>query len=376
MEKLLENFARGEVAALKLRRLFESYGFQKTVLSKFEDYALYVDNRRFLNTESIITFMDLDGKLMALRPDVTLSLVKNAPEKDTGCRERLYYTEEVFRLSKENREYKMVDQIGLELIGKNDPFSNLEVLYLALESLGVISPDFILDISHSGFVSGMFEGMELSYADESRIFKSIHAKNSWELSGILEDLGTAPERKRQIIALLELDGPLKESLVKAKKLIANPVMEKAWQELCQLSEILCANGWAEKVHLDFSVVNDLTYYNGLIFKGYIQNIPSAVLFGGRYDKLLQRLGKENGAIGFAISLNALDDYFQRGEGKEVDYLILYDAGADIASLMQKARELRRDGSAVRVERLSAIGDERLIRCKQRFYFQQNQLVKG
>ena len=60
-------------------------------------YDLYVRNKNFLKSDQIITFNDLNGKLMALRPDVTLSIVKNT--KDCGdklC--KYYYNENVYRL--------------------------------------------------------------------------------------------------------------------------------------------------------------------------------------------------------------------------------------------------------------------------------------
>lgn len=60
-----------------LNQLYESYGYRKFRMTKFEPYDLYADNRDFLNTQQLITFSDLDGTLLALRPDVTLSIVKS-----------------------------------------------------------------------------------------------------------------------------------------------------------------------------------------------------------------------------------------------------------------------------------------------------------
>ena len=78
MTALTSMLQKGERVELYLRRLFESFGYKKYRMSKFENYDLYAENKSFLKNESIITFHDLSGKLMALKPDVTLSIVKNA----------------------------------------------------------------------------------------------------------------------------------------------------------------------------------------------------------------------------------------------------------------------------------------------------------
>jgi ATP phosphoribosyltransferase regulatory subunit len=71
-----------EKAMMNLRALYRKYGYTQYNMSKFEEYDLYVRNKNFLKSDQIITFNDLNGRLMALRPDVTLSIVKNT--KDCG----------------------------------------------------------------------------------------------------------------------------------------------------------------------------------------------------------------------------------------------------------------------------------------------------
>ena len=60
-----------------------------------------------------------------------------------------------------------------------------------------------------------------------------------------------------------------------------------------------------KIVLDFSIVGDTNYYNGMAFEGYIEGIPECVLIGGRYDKLMRRMKKKSRAIGFAIYMDTL-----------------------------------------------------------------------
>ena len=85
-----------ERASLQLRLLYEQEGFRKYHMGRFEEYGLYQENRRFLSSEQVITFTDLDGRLLALKPDVTLSIAKNAQVGPGGCG-RYYYQENVYR---------------------------------------------------------------------------------------------------------------------------------------------------------------------------------------------------------------------------------------------------------------------------------------
>ena len=69
-----------EKVTFALRDLFSSYGYSRYKMSRFEEYDLYVRNKDFLISDSVITFTDTNGKLMALKPDVTLSIIKNGKD--------------------------------------------------------------------------------------------------------------------------------------------------------------------------------------------------------------------------------------------------------------------------------------------------------
>ncbi|MCL2081170.1 MAG: ATP phosphoribosyltransferase [Oscillospiraceae bacterium] len=284
-----------EKAALKLRQLFHERGYTRVTPGRFQEYDLFAENRSFSNIGSVITFMDADGRLMALKPDVTLSIIKNTP--DTPAAQRLYYADEVYRLSRENREYKAISQIGVELIGGCRERANAEIVALALDSLKAAGKNTVLDISHMGFVSGLLDSLELNAHARKRLLDLIHAKDA---DGVLETLQSGgAERAERILALTLLRGGARESLGAARELVQNAEMRAAFDELAQISEKQSG------LTLDLSMVNDLDYYNGLVFRGYIEGAPAAVLSGGRYDGLMRRMGKQNGAVGFAVTLNNL-----------------------------------------------------------------------
>ena len=150
--------------------------------------------------------------------------------------------------------------------------------------------------------------------------------------------------------LASLYGSLEETLPQAKALCCNEKMEQAVQELENILRCLKIGGNEQKVNLDFSIVNDMDYYTGIIFQGFINGVPSSILSGGRYDNLLRKLGKDADAIGFAVYLDLLERFDSKEKEYDVDTLLLYEEGADVAALAQAAQMLTDNGQSVLVQR--------------------------
>lgn len=132
----------------RLRGVFESAGYRRFKMSKFEEYDLYAKNKDFLVSENVLTFTDLDGRLMALKPDVTLSIVKNS--RDSEGIEKVYYHENVYRASGGSLGFREISQAGLECIGEIDEYCVCEVLSLAAKSLMQIRPKYVFSIMARG----------------------------------------------------------------------------------------------------------------------------------------------------------------------------------------------------------------------------------
>ena len=338
-----------EQVIFSLRALFEQYGYKKFKMSKFEEYDFYADNRSFLSSETILTFTGLDGKLLALKPDVTLSIVKNTKgSRETA--ERVYYNENVYRARKGAGEYKEIMQVGLEYIGEVDEYATLEVLLLAQKSLKAISEQYIMDLSHMGFVAGLMEEVNLPYAQQKAVLSCISEKNAHGIRNICKEVGLADGMIDRLEALASLYGGLEATLEKAKSLCCNEKMEQAVAELEGILRCLKIGGNEKNVNLDFSIVNDMDYYTGVIFQGFINGVPSGILSGGRYDNLLQKMGKNADAIGFAVYLDLLERFESAEKEYDVDTLLLYEDGVDTAALAKAAQMLTDNGQSVLVQK--------------------------
>ena len=160
-----------------LRELYRNCGYTQYRRSKFDEYDLYAKNKDFLISDSVITFTDTNGKLMALKPDVTLSIIKNIKDRSEGV-QKLFYNENVYRISKGNQTYKEIMQTGLECIGQIGAGEIGEVITLAARSLLTISPNSVLNITNLDVLTQVIGGLDVSRAEITEILKCVEEKNT------------------------------------------------------------------------------------------------------------------------------------------------------------------------------------------------------
>ena len=349
---------KDETITSRLRALYGRYGYSQFRMRKFEEYDLYVRNKDFLISDSVITFTDTNGKLMALKPDVTFSIIKNnkyAP----GTVQRYYYNENVYRVSKDTQAFKEIMQTGLECVGDVGMYDECEVIMLAARSLGTVSESYLLDLSHMGFLEGLFQSVALALPLRKRILGLMESKN---LPGIQKlcaeaELGEALAEKLCLLAGIYL--PLDKALEVIAPLVAGEGMQAAYDELVEIGKVMAVYGVSEKLYLDFSVVNDQNYYDGIIFKGFIDGIPDSVLSGGRYDRLLAKLGKKAKAIGFAVYLDRLERFGAENAEYDVDVMLLYGKDEDQKAVIDTVKALTDAGNTV----LAARELDPSVRCR-------------
>lgn len=324
-----DNLKREDRNILNLRHLYEQFGYVHYKMNKFEQYDLYVTNKDFLADDRIITFTDTNGKLLALKPDVTLSIVKNC-QSPTGMVRKLYYNENIYRPSKSTKTYKEIMQMGLECIGTLDVYNISEVLVLAAKSLEAVSDRYILDVSHIGIIRGFLEALRLRPKHEEKFLTLLKEKNCHGIRTLFDSLKIDEELREKAITLVTTYGPMENVLPVLESLCLNDTMDQALTELHEIADTLAGQGF-DNVHLDFSIEGDMAYYNGILFRGYIDGIPSSVLSGGRYDDLMEKMGNAGGAIGFAINMDLLENYETDPDVYDVDVLLLYGNDAPPAS---------------------------------------------
>ena len=247
-----------ERAVFTLRSLYRRYGYAPYKMSQFEEYDLYVRNKDFLISDKIITFSGEGGKLMALKPDVTLSIVKNAPE-EPGVVQKVYYSENVYR------DYREIMQAGLECVGDLTPYDIAEAVLLAVKSLDPLGGRYVLDISHMGLLAAVLERCGFDEEKQKQAMACLRQKNTHDLKALCGDNQTAWETLGAISACR--GGA--EALEALTPYLTGEAERAAVEELKDLLEVLRERGYGECVRMDFSVSNDLGYYTGVVFRGYL-----------------------------------------------------------------------------------------------------------
>ena len=352
-EKVL---TKEERSSLALRALYEKYGYQPYKMSKFEEYDLYVANKEFLVGDGVITFNDTDGKLLALKPDVTLSIIRNSADK--AGKRKVYYDENVYRISAKTKQFKEIRQVGLESIGDIGLYDEYEALMLAAGSLAEISENFILDVSHLGVLSAVLNGVCVDKTFQPAAMGYLAEKNVHETENLCQQFGVDESGKQTLITLFTAYGNMDEVLDKIAP-ICKGKAKAAYKNLQALCKLLSASKYADKIRLDFSVVNDMNYYSDVVFKGFIDGVAEGVLSGGRYDKMMSRLGKDKGAIGFAVYLDLLEGLDEEKSATDVDVVVLYDEKTAVSQLVKTVEKLVKNGSSV-----SAQTSKDVLRCKE------------
>lgn len=327
---------REERVLFELRALYQRYGYAQYKMGKFEEYDLYVRNKDFLVSDGVITFTDTDGRLMALKPDVTLSIIKNTRDV-ADCVQKVCYSENVYRISGSTRQFKEIMQTGLECIGDVDLYSLCEVIGLAARSLDAIDPENVLELSHMGVISALVNDLGLDPDARQSVLQCIGEKNA---DGVRK---LCPGRDIEaVLKLITQHGAPEKVIAALKPCCAQGLAKAALDELETVTKLLNR----PNVQIDFSTVNDMNYYNGIVFQGYIRSIPEGVLSGGQYDKLMQRMGRESRAVGFAIYMDLLERLGDGGREYDVDTLLLYDGKTDVPALNRAVARLSREGSVL------------------------------
>ncbi len=342
----MQQLGFGEQVMFDLRALYNTYGYLPYKMNKFEEYDLYARNKDFLISDSVITFTDTNGKLMALKPDVTLSIVKNSKDEPNTV-QKVYYNENVYRVSKGSHAFKEIMQVGLECLGSIDDYCICEVLLLAAESLRCISPAFVLDVSHIGLLSDLMDRIGVPHEKKAALFKCIGEKNTHELLGICREAGIADSDSEPLRQVVTTAGKPAQVLPILMPLLSDM---PSWESFERIIRTVMNSTVGEGLRIDFSVVDDIHYYNGIVFKGFIDGLPAGVLSGGQYDKLMQKMKRTSGAIGFAVYMDMLERLDSAPDEYDVDIVLLYDETADLTVIRCKADELGNTGARVLVQR--------------------------
>ena len=357
-----------EAVAAALRALYDRFGYSRYRMGKFEEYDLYSRNKDFLVSEGVITFTDTNGRLMALKPDVTLSIIRNDRDGDGDVR-KLYYNENVYRVSARTGVFREIPQTGLECLGAVDGYCVGEVLWLAAKSLEAAERDFVLSVSHLGVLSALADAVSPREEVRAALIRCVGEKNLHGVAAVCAEAGLAPEAAAPLEKLISVYGDPDSALgaLSGEDLPAGALA--GLDELRTALSVFEGTPLKEKVRVDFSAVGDRNYYNGVVFRGFVEGLPESVLSGGQYDGLMRKMGKKSRAIGFAVYMDLLERLDGKLPAFDADVMLVYGGAGSDPGLHRAVRALTDGGRTVFV---TARPNEE-VRCRTLYRYENGEV---
>lgn len=286
----------------KLEKKFSSFGCVPVSSAAIEYYSTFSSISNSIPEERLFKMTDKDGKLLVLRPDMTLSAARIVATKLSG-NEKLSYVSDVWNYSSsEGVSQREFLQAGVECFGVSSPLADATTIAFAIECLKEIGlKDFIVDLGHVGFFKGLLSSAALKEEDAEEIRLAVNAKDSLSVSMALTRAKADEELVNAILALPTLFGG-EEVFARAEKLTKNQIALSALNHLKKVYDLLKSFSLEKYVSIDLGTVKSLAYYSGIVFTGYVKGFGTDVLSGGRYDALAEEFGRDIPAVGFAMGL--------------------------------------------------------------------------
>lgn len=329
---------------------FSKWGYSEVSTPIVEYYKTFNHKTQDLKEEEMYKFFDSRGRILVLRPDMTVPVARlvNTKLKDMKLPLKLFYNAEVFRVheSFEGKRNEYLD-CGIELIGASGEKTDLEVLVTALEVLKALDTkkEFKLEIGNVNILKSALKDMNLSIDNQNKVIELINKKSLTSLREYLDDIEIRKEYKEFLNKFPWLFGGY-EMIKKAKGLAFNEDMKKNIEYLENLYLNLQKLGYEKYLSVDISMVPRVNYYSGIIFKGYVKEIGSTVIRGGRYDNLLESFGKSIPAIGFSVDVNLLIDSCDYEEKVNSEKIIL--SKDNYLEELRKAINKTRNGEKIEI----------------------------
>lgn len=343
-----------ETAAMSV---FDGWGYEEIATPSVDYYALFERGMGHGEARRAFRFADTDGRLLALRPDITSSVARaaatlfaNAPRPLRFC-----YAASVFRQLPHSRaEWRRQGrQLGCELIGAGRADADIEVLAIAaevLERLGLAAGSYRVTLNHVGVFNGVAEQLNLSAEAREEMRQLVDARDAGALGVFLKTQGRSDATAERAAQLARLSGgrTIPEG---ARAILTNDRSRAALDELERLLTAVETLGLGRGFSVDLSDVSGLDYYTGLVFKIYVDGAGARVGGGGRYDELTANFGRREPAIGFMLDLDALTDILARRdfETQNSSAAPATIAGEDVTERFREARQRRARGERIKME---------------------------
>ncbi len=369
---LMDESEKRTILTEKLLHYMQSCGLNRIETPLFEYYELFSGDITPVDDENIIKSIDRDGRVVVLRPDLTIPSVRVVATKLKKEQKplKLCYMGNVYRADgKIGGTGREICQVGAEIYGSSGKWLDIETIGMAEESFkeaGV--KDYKIDIGHGGIIKGIFEELSLPEEKKACIIELIGSKNLVELEKEAANLDIDSRYKKLICKLPLFFGKPEEIFKSIDEIIVNARVREAVDYLFEVYEVVRKMGPGQNLIIDAGMTGNMKYYTGLIFRAYAQRTGDVVISGGRYDRLLKVLGVDTTAAGFAIYVDGMVEAAQMENSirqNKHKVLVVYRDNSFIEAL-EYSRNCRKRGKIASLINRKDVADPAQY-CKQYGY---------
>jgi len=296
--------------------VFGGWNYEEVITPSVDYYDLFEQGMGQREAQRGFRFTDNDGRLLALRPDVTSSVARMAATllAERSRPLRFCYAAPVFRQQPQSHaEWRRENtQLGCELIGVGGKAADLEVLRVASEILSSLKLQsyYCITINNVEIFNGVAAQLGLAAPAREQLRRLIDTREADELQRFLSEYGNGDGQAflqpTQLTGKRKVIQTARDKITNERSRAALDSLDGIWTEIESL-------GLADSFEVDLGDVSSLDYYTGLALKVFIHGAGTSVGRGGRYDGLTGSFGRAEPAIGFVLNLDALTEVLARSE---------------------------------------------------------------
>ncbi|MDH4421200.1 MULTISPECIES: ATP phosphoribosyltransferase regulatory subunit [Bacillus] len=359
---LFEECTLIEEVEQNLRRTFLERGYEEIRTPTIEFYDVFAFQNRPIDEEKMYKFFDEKGRIIVLRPDMTIPLARVIGTQRWDTPLKLTYSGNVFRANESlSGKYNEIVQSGIEIIGIDNVRAEIECVISVMQALQKLKvQSFTIEIGQVELYKCIVKKLSICDEEERVLRTYIESKNYAALSNFIREkkLNRSDETVRLLEKLPRLFGNL-EVIEEAEKLASSHEMKMAIARVKEIYEAIEKLGYGPYISIDLGMIQHLDYYTGVIFKGYIYEIGEEIVSGGRYDELIGNFGEMVSAVGLAVQVNqivkALQEQQVSYERERIDIMIHYELNR-LAEAERLRTLLRKDGKNARLSLFSNLND--------------------
>ena len=339
----------------KLRSLYRSYGYFEVETPTIEFFDVFSSDAGLIPQETMFKFFDQQGRILVLRPDITVPVARITATKfrEAAYPLRFSYIGNVFRYNDHGGgKQNEFTQAGVEVLGVSTPEADAEVIAVAINALKATGlENFQVDIGQVEFFNGLMEETGLPDEDIERLRLMIDRKDYVGVEELLNQCEIRADLKKLIFDLPALFGST-DVIDRVEAFKLNRRSLDALENIREVLNILEDYGLGKYVSVDLGMLRGLDYDTGIIFRGFTYGVGFPVLTGGRYDRLVGEFGQQCPATGFSLGLSMIMTALQRQKlesGKPcTDSIVCYSRDGR-KTAFELCEELRRQGLLIELD---------------------------